>query len=535
MQAHGRFRHKFAPTKMHHHANPGRYHRSRLSVRIPNSHPPALDTPTTSANNTPITPHLVMRGTPNEQEVMTPIMLVGVCLAGAACVILAIALVIRQQRKKSSARTARTMERGIEVAKKSNEYQVGWRRSVCGNASDDTHVVDAVYGEKVRSSFESSDYHALSGNQVKAVNRAAITNSVILPVPVAALTTRAHPNLKAIDVQRANNPHAAVRDHSPFVAPLPPAMFPTTPSSVNTFYGPAIARAHAEQSLPHSSAMRALAVAAGVATTPSSPSPKVHQQGNKTEVELPVRFSPFRESTFGDGMKLGQHLGLRASRETQREGGMSVQSASPQDRISPTSQDDSSTQNAPSRPGTAGTFGQPLGSGFSFGSRVPYRTHRHAASSLSIADVRSVRISLASGHSSPGLAGSFAQGGHSPHGSFSHSHGRTDSAASGTSNVITRKVQTVFPPLLPDELVLSVGEKVTLLQTFDDEWCVVGRDRFGEVEVGAVPAYVFTKLRAGEKMERPMRSTSLGVKVEMSSAPGAVWSSRDEVISWSNF
>lgn len=31
------------------------------------------------------------------------------------------------------------------------------------------------------------------------------------------------------------------------------------------------------------------------------------------------------------------------------------------------------------------------------------------------------------------------------------------------------------------------------MQTFDDEWCVVGRDRFGEVEVGAVPAYVFTK------------------------------------------
>ncbi|CEL55068.1 hypothetical protein RSOLAG1IB_01076 [Rhizoctonia solani AG-1 IB] len=531
MQAHGRLRHKFAPNKMHHHTNAGRHHRSRLSVRIPDSHHPVLDTPT-SANNTPITPHLVMRGAPNQQETMTPIMLVGVCLAGAACVILAIALVIRQQRKKSSARTAKTMERGIEAAKKSNEYQVQWRRSTGGNASDDTHVVDAVYGEKVRSSFESSDYHAFSSNQPKAVNRAAITNSVILPVPMVALTARAHPNLKAIDVQRANNPHAVMRDRSPLVAPLPPAMFPTTPSSINTFYGPAIARAHAEQSLPNSSAMRALAVAAGIATTPSSPNLETHQQADKAGVELPIRISPFRESTFGDGMKLGQHLGLRTSRETERGG---VTSVSSQERISPTSQDGSPVRNAAPRPGTAGTFGQPLGSGFSFGARVPYRTHRHAASSLSIADVRSVRISFASGHSSPGLAGSFAQGGHSPHGSFSHSHGRTDSAASGTSNVITRKVQTAFPPLLPDELVLAVGEKVTLLQTFDDEWCVVGRDRFGEVEVGAVPAYIFTKLRAGEKMERPMRSTSLGVKVEMSSAPGAAWSSRDEVISWSNF
>ncbi|KAF8747723.1 hypothetical protein RHS01_11278 [Rhizoctonia solani] len=311
-------------------------------------------------------------------------------------------------------------------------------------------------------------------------------------------------------------------------------MFPTTPSSINTFYGPAIVRAHAEQNLPHSSAMRALAVAAGIATTPTSPTFEIHQQADKGEVELPIRFSPFRESTFGDGMKLGQHLGLRTSRENEREGVTSVQSANPQDHISPISQDGSSIRNVPSRPGTAGTFGQPLGSGFSFGSRVPYRTHRHAASSLSMADVKSVRISYASGQSSPGLAASFARS-HSPHGSFSHSHGRTDSVASGTSNVITRKVQTVFPPLLPDELVLAVGEKVTLLETFDDEWCVVGRDRFGEVEVGAVPAYVFTKLRTGEKMERPMRSTSLGVKVEMSNAPGAAWSSRDEVISWSNF
>ncbi|CUA73078.1 hypothetical protein RSOLAG22IIIB_05143 [Rhizoctonia solani] len=506
------------------------HHRSRLSVRIPDSRSPALDTP--SLGNTPITPHLAIRGTSNQQETMTPLMLVGICIAGAACVVLAIALVIRQQRKNTSARTAKCMERGIQAAKKSNEHQLQWRKSTCGDASDDTHVVDAVYGEKVRSSFESSDYHALSSdNKLKAVNRAAVTNSVILPIPAAA---RAHPNLKAIDVQRANNPHAPPRDQSPLVAPLPPALFPTTPSSVNTFYGPAIARTHTEHSLPQSSAIRALAIAAGVASIPNSPTHAVAQQAEKekVEVELPIRFSPFRESTFGDGMKLGEHLGIRASSDHQR-GETSISSTDPRVH-SPNSQGASSPRNIPSRPGTAGTFGQPLGAGFSFGSRVPYRTHRHAASSLSMADVKSVRISLASGQPSPGLSGGFPQG-HSPHPSFAHSHGRTDSAASGANNVVTRKVQTVFAPLLPDELVLAVGEKVTLLQSFDDEWCVVGRDRFGEVEVGAVPVFVFTKLRAGEKMERPMRSTSLGVQVEMSSAPGAAWSSRDEVISWSNF
>ncbi|CAE6474705.1 hypothetical protein ACGC1H_003078 [Rhizoctonia solani] len=527
MQAHARFRHN----KMHLSNGNGLHHHSRLSVRIPDSRSPALDA-LTSANNTPITPRLVMRSTSDQQEGMTPTMLVGICIAGAACVVLAIALVIRQHRKKASARTTKCMERGVQAAKKSNEYQLEWGRSTSGDASDDTHVVDAVYGEKVKSSFEISDYHALSSNnQAKAVNRAAVTNSVILPVPAA---TRAHPNLKAIDVLRANNLYAPTRDHSSLVAPLPPALFPTTPSSVNTFYGPAIARANSEQSLPHSGAIRALAIAAGVVSTPNSPVQVTHQQAakGKTEVELPVRFSPFRESTFGDGMKLGEHLGIRTSKDHER-GEMSVSSASPRN-ASPNSQDGSPLRNTPSRPGTAGTFGQPLGAGFSFGSRVPYRAHRHAASSLSMADVKSVRISLASGQPSPGLSGAFPPG-HSPHASFSHSHGRTDSTASGTTNVVTRKVQTVFPPLLPDELVLVVGEKVTLLQAFDDEWCVVGRDRFGEVEVGAVPAFVFTKLRTGENIERPMRSTSLGVQVEMSSAPGAAWSSRDEVISWSNF
>lgn len=63
---------------------------------------------------------------------------------------------------------------------------------------------------------------------------------------------------------------------------------------------------------------------------------------------------------------------------------------------------------------------------------------------------------VVSGSTSPALAGGFPH--HSPQNSVSH--GRTDSTGSVATNVITRKVLTVFPPLLPDELVLAAGEKV---------------------------------------------------------------------------
>lgn len=528
-------KHKLVPTKMRIPTGHGSRSRLSLSLRIPSNL--SLDAPESGSNtpltpyNSPLTPHthaLVRRS--DDTETMTPTIVIGICVAGGMCVVLAILLFVRQQRKKTRKNTAqpsfRSIERGIVNAKRSIE-----------EGSDDTHVVDFVYGEKVRSSFESSDYHAFSNNGVKAVSRSAITNSVILPTPVAALTTRAQPNLKAIDVGRANNFNAiAYQDPSPLIAPVPPAMFPGTPSSVGQFYGPAIARARTESdagrpNLPQTSAMRALAIAAGIASTPTSPAfdqQQLEKKGSGT-LDLPIELSRFRESTFGDGMKLGQHLGIKTGKDEEEE--RRSQDVQTPDRGASTPNKSANPPAPGSRPGTAGTFGQPAGGPFSFGSRVPYKTHRHAASSISIADVRSVRVSYASGQSSP-LAGGFPQGSHSPHGSVSRSHGRTQSTS---SNVITRKVLTVFPPLLPDELVLGVGEKVTLLQTFDDEWCVVGRDRFGEVEVGAVPAYVFTKVRTGEKMERPMRSTSLGVQVEMSSAPGAHFSSRDEVISWSNF
>ena len=119
---------------------------------------------------------------------------------------------------------------------------------------------------------------------------------------------------------------------------------------------------------------------------------------------------------------------------------------------------------------------------------------------------------------------------------------RRSSVASSVSNVSSmfgvegRKIRQLFSPVLPDELVLSLGEKVTLVKAFDDGWCIVGRDSFlkpGEVEMGAVPSWCFVKPVKGLKASRPMRTSSLGVTVEIDAGPG--YSSREEVISWSNF
>ncbi|KAF5341808.1 hypothetical protein D9611_001568 [Ephemerocybe angulata] len=115
----------------------------------------------------------------------------------------------------------------------------------------------------------------------------------------------------------------------------------------------------------------------------------------------------------------------------------------------------------------------------------------------------------------------------------------------------TRKVKQVFSPVLPDELLLThPGEQLTVVQSFDDGWCVVGReDNSGfkqkkslfskpeaeaegdaNVELGVVPAWVFLKPVKGLKAERPVRSTSLGVTVQMASP-----ALRDSTVSWSNF
>ncbi len=99
-----------------------------------------------------------------------------------------------------------------------------------------------------------------------------------------------------------------------------------------------------------------------------------------------------------------------------------------------------------------------------------------------------------------------------------------------------------FSPLLPDELVISKGEDVTIVESYDDGWSIVARVHVGMLEVGAVPDWVFG-IPDGEMEElatmRPMRSTSLGVKVDLrvlepvNGKSGVSY--RDSTISWANF
>ncbi|KAJ7494656.1 hypothetical protein B0H11DRAFT_911954 [Mycena galericulata] len=115
-----------------------------------------------------------------------------------------------------------------------------------------------------------------------------------------------------------------------------------------------------------------------------------------------------------------------------------------------------------------------------------------------------------------------------------------------------RKVRQLFSPVLPDELLLTgLGERLTVVQAFDDGWVVVGRSggtfastaksmfkspsgapAESDVELGVVPAWCFLKPVKGLRAERPVRSTSLGITVQMD---GPSFSSRNELLSWSNF
>lgn len=112
-----------------------------------------------------------------------------------------------------------------------------------------------------------------------------------------------------------------------------------------------------------------------------------------------------------------------------------------------------------------------------------------------------------------------------------------------------RKVRQLFDPVLPDELVTRVGEQLTVVQSFDDGWCVVGRESGSliqsakslfkttsvaepDVEMGVVPAWCFLKPVKGLRAERPVRSSSLGITVNIN-APSL--SDRGNLVSWSNF
>ncbi|KAJ7707796.1 hypothetical protein B0H17DRAFT_1156314 [Mycena rosella] len=93
-----------------------------------------------------------------------------------------------------------------------------------------------------------------------------------------------------------------------------------------------------------------------------------------------------------------------------------------------------------------------------------------------------------------------------------------------------RKIRQLFNPVLPDELLITgLGERLTVVQAFDDGWVVVGRSTggfaataksmFNDIELGVVPAWCFLKPVKGLRAERPVRSTSLGITI----------------LSWSNF
>lgn len=148
--------------------------------------------------------------------------------------------------------------------------------------------------------------------------------------------------------------------------------------------------------------------------------------------------------------------------------------------------------------------------------------------------------------SAPGLRSSFMS---------SYSQNRF-SVMSGTSSFnssitmgATRKVRQVFDPVLPDEILTKLGEQLTIVQSFDDGWCVVGREGGSlvqtakslfksapaaepDVELGVVPAWCFLKPVKGLRAERPVRSTSLGITVNLN-VPGHT--ERGELLSWSNF
>lgn len=121
-------------------------------------------------------------------------------------------------------------------------------------------------------------------------------------------------------------------------------------------------------------------------------------------------------------------------------------------------------------------------------------------------------------------------------------HSRSGSALSGLSvaggGVHIRKVRQLFTPILPDEPTLALGERVAIVRSFDDGWVIIARDRPygppGDVELGTVPSWCFVKPMKGLRSERPVRSTSLGVTVNVDwEGPGP--EKREDYISWSNF
>lgn len=108
-----------------------------------------------------------------------------------------------------------------------------------------------------------------------------------------------------------------------------------------------------------------------------------------------------------------------------------------------------------------------------------------------------------------------------------------------------RPVHQLFQPALPDELALTrYGEGLTVLQSFDDGWCLVARDISGasrashlstssgdKADIGLVPAWVFVEPLKSNSITRPFRSSSINALRLVHNPADA----RDAVISWSFF
>lgn len=178
----------------------------------------------------------------------------------------------------------------------------------------------------------------------------------------------------------------------------------------------------------------------------------------------------------------------------------------------------------------------------------------HIQAPISPLNLSHLRLSHVSTHST-----------HSPIARPSFMHSRTSSfsvGSAGSASSHSRPVRQLFEPVLPDELSLTrLGEYFTILESFDDGWCLVIKDNSRprrssitsailafrgrnstalsgdtaegtQLDIGLVPAWVFVKPMKGLTVERPMRVSSVdALKLGL----GGAEPSRDTMVSWSHF
>ncbi|EED85963.1 predicted protein [Postia placenta Mad-698-R] len=113
------------------------------------------------------------------------------------------------------------------------------------------------------------------------------------------------------------------------------------------------------------------------------------------------------------------------------------------------------------------------------------------------------------------------------HGAYRTSTYSIASSASALDEVHMRTVRQEFCPTLPDELALTASERVAVVRTCADGWCIVGRDshgRPGDIELGAAPLWAFAAPAEGVVPVRPQRTSSLGIHVTLDTPGGLCFS-----------